>query len=579
MERVLRERADARLEGALHVDWLGRVVLGPVTIPASRRGRPPVVRVETVRVRPSWLALLRGRARVASLELSGTRVEAGPRGEELARLAERLTGARRGRAPLAPETSLPDLGVRGLTIAWGEARSGPGPLEIGPVDGRIVVRREEGGNRIDAELRLPGGGRGRLRVEPNRGHGASLRASLEAISLQALPAAVAARLPFHAEGGRATARLEADGLATLTAGEARLEIEAGDLVFAGERLAPEPVGPMRLGLRGRIQWDWRARRLALEEAELALGERGEARIAIGAELVLRPEPHFTITAKADRLGYAAALAALPPALAPPADAPNIDGPLSARFALAGPLQRPAGWELIASLDLSGLERAARAVGPPFLAGTFRYRPAASAREIVVGPESPDFVRLAEIPQHVIRAITTSEDAGFFSHQGFDFVELRNAFVEDAEAGRVVRGGSTISQQLAKNLFLSGERTIARKVREALLTVALEASLGKQRLLEIYLNVVEWGPGIHGLGEAARHYFGKPAWALSPREAAFLASVIPNPIRYHVYYDRGALTEAWNQRVNELLLKMREAGQLTDEQFANALAEPLVFARG
>ena len=100
------------------------------------------------------------------------------------------------------------------------------------------------------------------------------------------------------------------------------------------------------------------------------------------------------------------------------------------------------------------------------------------------------------------------------------------------AGRLQRGGSTISQQLSKNLFLSRDRTLVRKVREALITVALEGTVPKARLLEIYLNLIEWGPSLHGIGPAARHYLGKDARALTPREACFLVTLVPSPVRSH-----------------------------------------------
>jgi len=180
---------------------------------------------------------------------------------------------------------------------------------------------------------------------------------------------------------------------------------------------------------------------------------------------------------------------------------------------------------------------------------------------------------------VVRAVTTSEDAGFFAHAGFDFDELRNALAAGAEAGRVVRGGSTISQQLAKNLYLTRERTLARKVREAVITVGLEATVPKARLLEIYLNVIEWGPGIHGIGPAARHWFGKDVRDLSPGEAAFLASVIPNPVRYHGMLARGEPSPTWRERVDALLLRMSEQGALSDDELLRALDQPILFARG
>ena len=171
---------------------------------------------------------------------------------------------------------------------------------------------------------------------------------------------------------------------------------------------------------------------------------------------------------------------------------------------------------------------------------------------------------------LVRAVTASEDAGFFGHRGFDFREIANAVTDRSR----VRGASTISQQLSKNLFLSPERTLARKVREALGTIALEASLSKGRLLEIYLNIAEWGPGVYGVGEAARFWFGKDARDLTARESAFLATVIPSPRRFHARLHRSGITPWWNARIDDVLGKMRIQNQLTDEQLAAALVEPL-----
>ena len=201
------------------------------------------------------------------------------------------------------------------------------------------------------------------------------------------------------------------------------------------------------------------------------------------------------------------------------------------------------------------------------------------RAFEIGPRSASFVPVADLPEHVVRAVTTSEDAGFFGHPGFDFAELADAFARGAEEGRVVRGGSTITQQLAKNLYLSREKTLARKIREAAITIALEATVPKARLLEIYLNLVEWGPGVFGIGAAAQHWFGKDARALTAKEAAFLASIIPNPIRYHGMRARGTPSDAWEQRVDDILLKMTEQGTLSGEDFLRALSEPIVFREG
>jgi len=159
-----------------------------------------------------------------------------------------------------------------------------------------------------------------------------------------------------------------------------------------------------------------------------------------------------------------------------------------------------------------------------------------------------------------------------------FAGTARALVTNAQAGGVRQGGSSITQQLAKNLFLSRERTYARKVREALFTMALEASLPKSRLLEIYLNIIEWGPNLYGIGEASRHYFGVPARNLSVQQAVFLATIIPNPVKYHTLFERGALTGSWERRTRDLISKMRGAGFISVAEATEAEYAPLHFRR-
>ena len=138
-----------------------------------------------------------------------------------------------------------------------------------------------------------------------------------------------------------------------------------------------------------------------------------------------------------------------------------------------------------------------------------------------------------ISAHLKRAVVSAEDARFAEHEGFDWEGIQKAIEKNQRRGRTVAGGSTISQQLAKNLFLSGERSPLRKGQEAVITLMLEAVLDKRRILELYLNVAEWGEGVFGAEAAARHYFGVGAGQLSPPQAARLAAMLPRPR----YYDR------------------------------------------
>jgi monofunctional glycosyltransferase len=164
-----------------------------------------------------------------------------------------------------------------------------------------------------------------------------------------------------------------------------------------------------------------------------------------------------------------------------------------------------------------------------------------------------WIPLRDIPRDVINAVIISEDGTFWSHSGFDWFEFRESIERNLKEGRAARGASTITQQLAKNLYLSSSKNPLRKLKEWILTWYIEQSLSKQRILEIYLNVIEWGWGIYGIEGASQHYFGKPASALSRTEAARLAAVIPNPRRYRVDKETRYL-----ERRSELILSRMAA---------------------
>ncbi|MCL1915927.1 MAG: monofunctional biosynthetic peptidoglycan transglycosylase [Desulfovibrionaceae bacterium] len=137
--------------------------------------------------------------------------------------------------------------------------------------------------------------------------------------------------------------------------------------------------------------------------------------------------------------------------------------------------------------------------------------------------------LEQISRHLQKAVVLSEDSAFWKHKGFDLERLRVVLGAALTSGSLGMGGSTITQQLAKNLYFQPDRSVARKLLEALVTWRLERNLSKDRILEIYLNVVEWGDGIFGAEAAARHYFGVPATRLSREQAAVLAAMLPNPL--------------------------------------------------
>jgi monofunctional biosynthetic peptidoglycan transglycosylase len=165
-----------------------------------------------------------------------------------------------------------------------------------------------------------------------------------------------------------------------------------------------------------------------------------------------------------------------------------------------------------------------------------------------------WVPYERISNNLKRALVAAEDAKFVDHEGFDWEGIQQALEKNQRKGRVVAGGSTITQQLAKNLFLSPSRSYLRKAEEAVITVMLEQILPKRRILEIYLNVIEWGNGVFGAEAASRKYFGVPAASLSVEQAARLAAMAPNPR----FYERNQGAPGLNRKIGIIVARMPSA---------------------
>jgi monofunctional glycosyltransferase len=184
----------------------------------------------------------------------------------------------------------------------------------------------------------------------------------------------------------------------------------------------------------------------------------------------------------------------------------------------------------------------------------------TARREVLQEKKPNvdirhqWVPYDRISNNLKRAVIAAEDAKFVDHEGFDWEGIQKAMEKNEKKGKIVAGGSTISQQLAKNLFLSSKRTPWRKAEETLITVMLEKMMDKRRILEIYLNVIEWGEMVFGCEAAARHYFGVSASQLSAEQAAKLAAMVPNPR----LYDRNRLAPGLLRKTGIILSRMNSA---------------------
>jgi len=188
---------------------------------------------------------------------------------------------------------------------------------------------------------------------------------------------------------------------------------------------------------------------------------------------------------------------------------------------------------------------------------------------VLGPKNRAWTSVGAIPAEMKWAVVLAEDANFYKHEGIDVKAIKNAIKYDLEKKSLARGASTITQQTAKNIYLSREKTISRKLKELYLAVRMEQELTKGRIVELYLNVVELGPMVYGVGQGARYYFGKSPAQLTPRECAFLAAMLPGPrIAYNPYRNLDKVL-----RRSDMILKLLKGkGVLSEDEYRSALAE-------
>jgi membrane peptidoglycan carboxypeptidase len=192
-----------------------------------------------------------------------------------------------------------------------------------------------------------------------------------------------------------------------------------------------------------------------------------------------------------------------------------------------------------------------------------------------GPGTGGWVRYEEISEHMEIGVLVCEDGGFYRHRGFDFRAIEKSVRDNVRAGRFVRGASTITMQLARNLYLGREKTLSRKFEEAILTMLIEQHFQKRELMELYLNVIEFGPGIYGVGPAARHYFSVEPSQLTLGQAFYLASILPSPD--HQHFDKtGAVSERWMNYLHKLMGIAHKLKRVSDEELERGLEEQVAF---
>ncbi|HVZ72065.1 MAG TPA: biosynthetic peptidoglycan transglycosylase [Polyangia bacterium] len=382
---------------------------------------------------------------------------------------------------------------------------------------------------------------------------------------------------------------------------------SGDLDAVGvslhhDALAADPVENVSLGLtlRGRVSLAERKLELAKLEARVRdlVGRisgtielpRGSYKFGNGRKLSFVPKIDLAFTIP--RVPCAKMLASVPPALAPKLDGFVLQGYFQADVGLQADFADLSALDLRGKVGIDGCKvvKAPDAVTALAAADQSIVVPvevplppggAAGQTEtldVVVGPENPDFTPYAEISPSLINSIMTTEDNGFFKHHGWVSSEFKSALKRNLAGGGFRLGASSITMQMTKNVLLSQEKTLSRKLQELFLVWYLEQELPKERILELYFNAIEFGPRIYGIGAAARHYFGKKPSELNPVEGAFFSSILPSPKRRYIQYCHGALFPPWEKYVRRILSIVHQRGRLTDEEYAAWSTQPLVFDR-
>jgi hypothetical protein len=214
-------------------------------------------------------------------------------------------------------------------------------------------------------------------------------------------------------------------------------------------------------------------------------------------------------------------------------------------------------------------------------GSFTYRtyhPDGTTGDTTTGPGSSNWTNLDDISPFMIVAVLTTEDGAFYKHKGFNHAAIRSSVQANLKARRFVRGASTITMQLAKNLFLARDKALSRKIEEVILTDYLEQAFRKDDMMELYLNIIEFGPDVYGITQAAEHYFGRKPEELSLAECFFLSSLLPSPLRYGKLRDKGEVSETWGNHLRALMNIAAKNNKITHAELEEGLKETVTFMR-
>lgn len=370
--------------------------------------------------------------------------------------------------------------------------------------------------------------------------------------------------PARIEGGRADGGLQVRGRgeSVRATGQVRLD----DLTAVWPLLSVERIEGLNLLADVDVTWNRLTGEVRLANVAATLGSTEVTAWGVLAEpgrpdsydlhVVMGPAPCDDI------------VRSIPVGLRPQLADLRLEGHVTLRLHLRGRRDDIDSLRLTVDSDVEGFEVASggpdvAALARPFVHEVKLGDGAKVGRLLSLNRSSPGFTAYDDTPVFLRSAIVASEDVAFWRHHGFDLRQIGVSLARNIESGRIERGGSTVSQQLVKNLFLGGDKTVARKLQEAFLTWRLEEEIPKRRILEIYMNIVEWGPNVYGVREAAWHYFHKRPKHLSIKESAFLAAILPSPVRLGRSGPTGKPSPLVRRRIDRIVRRMQLLGYVSE----------------
>ncbi|MFO0750935.1 MAG: biosynthetic peptidoglycan transglycosylase [Myxococcota bacterium] len=484
--------------------------------------------------------------------------------EALARLSERVV-------PRAA-AALDKLFLKSLGVTGGEVLLdlGGSSLDVTGLELRatVVDGQKHLGASFDAEEGLKVALTGHLMSD-----GAlKVDTHLERVPVARVPAALLDTLHLGKEGTLTLVDLHFAGPANGQRWDLSGEVAVEDLVFHHPSVARDPLRDLDLGWKGRVSFDGAAGRITVADTRVTSKQVGAALDVDIAEGRTVPRVHVALDLPETPLQ--SVIDAIPAAMMPLLEGLRVDGTLRWPLSIDLDLAKPGDIQVHSDPVLSGFGviSMGRHVDFNELRGTHSYRIRlgdGTPGERLVGPYTGSWVPLESITPYLPAALTTTEDGTFYSNDGVSTMAMKESLSTNLDRGAFVRGASTITQQLVKNLYLGGEKTLSRKLQELFIAWQMTKTLSKGEIMALYLNAIEFGPGIYGIGDAAWYYFGKRAGDLTLTEAIYLASIVPGPRRYHYFFEEGKITERWRSYLIALLKVMLERQKITPDELEAA----------